>query len=128
MSFERRATTSCNSCLDDTRFSCVIQDHLLNALGISNSGCYQYRSHGRLSAIVPTHIVTLNDNEVVGVFDFDTAPRIWEIAFFVYCRMLFKTDSIDRLASPEQQIHRAKLFCDSYCTENLVETMVKCLQ
>ncbi|MCP4326194.1 MAG: hypothetical protein GY787_31030 [Alteromonadales bacterium] len=35
MSFERRRATSGNSCLVVTRFSCAIQDHLLNALSIN---------------------------------------------------------------------------------------------
>ncbi len=80
--------------------------------------------------------VALNGNEVVGVFDFDTAhpaPRIWDLAFSVYCWAPFKTDSIDRLGSLEQQIHRAKLFCDNYgasqaMRENLVEVMIQRLQ
>jgi hypothetical protein len=35
MNFKRRITTSYNSCLDSTYFSCAIQDHIFNALGIS---------------------------------------------------------------------------------------------
>jgi hypothetical protein len=37
MNLERRITTSCNSCLDSTYFSCAIQDHIFNALGIKKN-------------------------------------------------------------------------------------------
>lgn len=61
--------------------------------------------------------VALSENSVVGVFDFDTAhpaPRIWDLAYSVYCWSPFKTDSVDKLGSIAEQIGRAKLFCDSY--------------
>lgn len=80
--------------------------------------------------------VALKGNRVVAAFDFDAAhpaPRIWDLAFSVYCWAPFKTDSVDRLGSLEQQIHRAKLFCDSYgatqiMREHLVEVMIQRLQ
>ncbi|WP_162046541.1 phosphotransferase [Vibrio taketomensis] len=61
--------------------------------------------------------VALSSDEVVGVFDFDTAhpaPRIWDLAYSIYCWAPFKTDKNDQLGSLEDQIVRAKLFCDSY--------------
>lgn len=62
--------------------------------------------------------VALNGNQVVGIFDFDTAhpaPRIWDIAYAVYCWAPFKTSPNDALGSLPQQISRAKQFCNSYC-------------
>ncbi|HAS6346909.1 TPA: phosphotransferase [Vibrio vulnificus] len=75
--------------------------------------------------------VVLDEEVVVGVFDFDTAhpaPRIWDIAFAVYGWAPFKTDETDKLGSLEEQINRARIFCDAYeCSrlqrEELVETM-----
>ncbi|WP_438468512.1 phosphotransferase enzyme family protein [Vibrio vulnificus] len=75
--------------------------------------------------------VVLDEEVVVGVFDFDTAhpaPRIWDIAFAVYGWAPFKTDETDKLGSLEEQISRARIFCDAYdCSrlqrEELVETM-----
>ncbi|MGY5452597.1 phosphotransferase [Agarivorans sp. MS3-6] len=61
--------------------------------------------------------VALSGNKVVGVFDFDTAhpaPRIWDLAYSTYCWSPFKTQENDKLGSIEEQIMRAKLFCDSY--------------
>ncbi len=80
--------------------------------------------------------VTLKKDEVIGVFDFDTAhpaPRIWDIAFSVYCWAPFKTNPDDALGSLSEQIQRAKLFCDGYGASQqmrkyLVEVMVTRLQ
>lgn len=61
--------------------------------------------------------VALSGNKVVGVFDFDTAhpaPRIWDLAYSIYCWAPFKTDKVDRLGSLSDQISRSKIFCDSY--------------
>lgn len=61
--------------------------------------------------------VALNGNQVVGVFDFDTAhpaPRIWDLAYSVYCWAPFKTDSVDRLGTLEEQVIRTRRFCDGY--------------
>lgn len=61
--------------------------------------------------------VALNGNVVSGVFDFDTAhpaPRIWDLAFSIYCWSPFKTNSVDRLGTIEDQTSRARTFCDSY--------------
>ena len=76
--------------------------------------------------------VALTNNAVTGVFDFDTAhpgPRVWDLAYSVYCWAPFKTDSIDRLGSLEDQLLRAKVFCDTYGVKNtdrqhLAEVMV----
>ncbi|MCK8061838.1 aminoglycoside phosphotransferase family protein [Vibrio sp. 1CM7H] len=75
--------------------------------------------------------VALRGEFVVGVFDFDTAhpaPRVWDVAFSVYGWAPFKTDEHDKMGCLEQQIQRAKLFCDAYgCSrlerEELVEVM-----
>jgi Ser/Thr protein kinase RdoA (MazF antagonist) len=80
--------------------------------------------------------VALEGNEVVGVFDFDTAhpaPRVWDLAYSIYCWAPFKTDPIDTLGSLSEQIKRAKIFCDSYrasvaMREDLVEMMATRLQ
>ncbi|KKD00810.1 aminoglycoside phosphotransferase family protein [Photobacterium halotolerans] len=61
--------------------------------------------------------VALSGHEVVGVFDFDTAhpaPRLWDIAYSVYCWSPFKTDPVDQLGTLDTQIARARLFCNSY--------------
>ena len=61
--------------------------------------------------------VSLNENTVVGIFDFDAAhpaPRIWDIAYSVYCWAPFKTDPCDTLGDLNTQSIRAKQFCDSY--------------
>ncbi|MCG7500194.1 aminoglycoside phosphotransferase family protein [Vibrio sp. Of7-15] len=61
--------------------------------------------------------VALKNKKVVGVFDFDTAhpaPRVWDIAYALYCWAPFKTDKIDAYGDLDQQLSRAKLFCDSY--------------
>ncbi|TOM94284.1 phosphotransferase [Vibrio parahaemolyticus] len=61
--------------------------------------------------------VALSENTVVGVFDFDTAhpaPRIWDLAYSVYCWSPFKTDSNYKLGTISGQVARAKLFCDCY--------------
>lgn len=80
--------------------------------------------------------VALTQNSVVGVFDFDTAhpaPRVWDLAYSVYCWAPFKTDNNDKLGTIIEQVTRAKLFCDSYGVtslerEQLAEVMVKRLQ
>jgi hypothetical protein len=45
MNLERRITTSCNSCLDSTYFSCAIQDHIFNALGIRGHWAIENSQH-----------------------------------------------------------------------------------
>nr|WP_202601696.1 aminoglycoside phosphotransferase family protein [Vibrio toranzoniae] len=71
--------------------------------------------------------VALLENTVVGVFDFDTAhpaPRIWDLAYSVYCWSPFKTDSNDKLGTISVQVARANLFCDSYgATESEIEQL-----
>ncbi|OUJ38625.1 phosphotransferase [Vibrio parahaemolyticus] len=80
--------------------------------------------------------VALLENKVVGVFDFDTAhpaPRVWDLAYSVYCWSPFKTDSNDKLGTISEQLARARLFCDSYGAteserEQLADIMVQRLQ
>ncbi|USD64053.1 aminoglycoside phosphotransferase family protein [Vibrio sp. SCSIO 43136] len=80
--------------------------------------------------------VALKGNEVTGVFDFDTAhpgPRIWDLAYSIYCWSPFKTDPNDKLGSLDDQIARAKLFCDSYdastsMRQQLAAAMIERLQ
>lgn len=80
--------------------------------------------------------VALKHSEVVGVFDFDTAhpaPRVWDIAYSVYCWAPFKTNPNDALGDLTQQIQRANAFCEAYGLSGehrniLVETMISRLQ
>lgn len=80
--------------------------------------------------------VALLENKVVGVFDFDTAhpaPRVWDLAYSVYCWSPFKTDSNDKLGTISEQLARARLFCDCYGAteserEQLADIMVQRLQ
>ncbi|SIO95409.1 aminoglycoside phosphotransferase family protein [Vibrio spartinae] len=80
--------------------------------------------------------VALSQSSVVGVFDFDTAhpaPRVWDLAYSVYCWSPFKTDNNDKLGTLTEQVARAKLFCDSYGAtdlerEQLADAMVMRLQ
>lgn len=73
---------------------------------------------------------------MIGVFDFDTAhpaPRVWDLAYSIYCWAPFKTDNVDRLGTLEDQVSRARLFCDSYGAsylerEQLVDIMIKRLE
>lgn len=80
--------------------------------------------------------VALSGNTVVGVFDFDTAhpaPRVWDLAYSVYCWAPFKTDPNDKLGTLAEQVARARLFCDSYGAADsdraqLADSMVKRLE
>lgn len=80
--------------------------------------------------------VALNGSKVVGVFDFDTAhpaPRVWDVAYAVYCWAPFKTNSSDSLGDLAEQTMRARLFCDAYGLLHedrvcLVETMISRIQ
>nr|WP_086938491.1 aminoglycoside phosphotransferase family protein [Thaumasiovibrio occultus] len=76
--------------------------------------------------------VALAGGEVKGVYDFDTAhpaPRVWDLAYALYCWCPFKTADGDRMGDIESQIARAVLFCQHYGAdaaqrEALVETMI----
>lgn len=76
--------------------------------------------------------VALNGVQTVGIFDFDTAhpaPRIWDVAYAVYCWSPFKTHEHDSMGDLKSQSVRAKLFCDAYgldheSRESLVITMI----
>ena len=57
------------------------------------------------------------------------APRLWDLAYAVYCWSPFKTYEYDALGDLNSQSARAKLFCDSYGLSNaerekLVATMI----
>ncbi len=61
--------------------------------------------------------VALKGDTTVGVFDFDTAhpaPRVWELGYSIYCWAPFKTHEYDKLGQLNDQIARAKAFCDAY--------------
>lgn len=80
--------------------------------------------------------VSLDGNKVVGVFDFDTAhpaPRVWDLAYSIYCWAPFKTDSIDSLGTLSEQVKRAKTFCEAYGAtsqqrEQLIDIMIERLE
>ena len=77
--------------------------------------------------------LALNGKQVVGVFDFDTihpAPKLWDVAYAIYCFAPFKTNQDDKLGELSDQIARAKIFCDAYeldemSREKLVPMMIK---
>jgi Ser/Thr protein kinase RdoA (MazF antagonist) len=61
--------------------------------------------------------VSLNQNRVTGVFDFDTShpgPRIWDLAFSAYCWAPLKANQEGQLADLSVQVKRTKIFCDAY--------------
>ncbi|RXJ69464.1 phosphotransferase [Veronia nyctiphanis] len=80
--------------------------------------------------------VALKGNTISGVFDFDTAhpaPRVWDLAYSVYCWAPFKTDPFDKLGTLETQMVRTKQFLDAYGANAqqrnmLVDTMIKRLE
>ncbi|MEL6117932.1 aminoglycoside phosphotransferase family protein [Photobacterium sp. SP02] len=61
--------------------------------------------------------VSLIGSETVGIIDFDTAhpaPRVWDIAYALYCWAPFKTHEYDAMGDLESQSIRARQFCDAY--------------
>lgn len=80
--------------------------------------------------------VCLLGSQAVGVIDFDTAhpaPRVWDIAYALYCWAPFKTDENDAMGDLTSQSMRAKQFCDAYGLskverQELVEVMVERVQ
>lgn len=80
--------------------------------------------------------VALQGEQVVAVFDFDTAhpaPALWDLAFTVYCWAPFKVEQSGALEHICEQIDRARLFCDAYNASkeqrfNLVPTIIRRLQ
>jgi Ser/Thr protein kinase RdoA (MazF antagonist) len=80
--------------------------------------------------------VALNEEAVVGVFDFDTAhpgPRIWDLAFSAYCWAPLKAGQDGLLSDIQVQIERAKRFCDAYGAtveqrSQLVDTVIERLR
>jgi hypothetical protein len=77
--------------------------------------------------------VALIDKKTVGIFDFDTAhpaPRLWDVAYALYCWAPFKTDSVDCLGNLAEQVSRAKQFSDAYGLsttqrQKIVNTMIQ---
>lgn len=77
--------------------------------------------------------VVLAEESVVGIIDFDTAhpaPRVWDVAYAVYCWAPFKTHPHDALGDVVEQSVRAKLFCDAYGLAKedrlqLIDTMIE---
>ncbi len=80
--------------------------------------------------------VALDGEHVVGVFDFDTshpAPRLWDVAYAVYCWAPFKMNEYDKLGDINTQAKRAALFCEAYGLSvpekvGLVDAMIERLQ
>ncbi len=80
--------------------------------------------------------VALSGEKVTGIFDFDTAhpaPRLWDIAYAVYCWAPFKTDKIDKLGDLPKQMQRAKMCVENYGLDEqqkgqLVVVMIERLQ
>jgi len=62
--------------------------------------------------------VVLDGENVIGMIDFDTChpgPRTWDIAYALYRWAPFTNPSnTDGFGSIEEQIKRARLFCDAY--------------
>jgi Ser/Thr protein kinase RdoA (MazF antagonist) len=61
--------------------------------------------------------VVLQKDRVVGIVDFDAAhpaPRIWDIAYAVYCWAPLKTNPYDALGSLPVQVQRMRIFCQAY--------------
>lgn len=64
------------------------------------------------------HNCVLNNNEVVGVIDFDFAgpgPRIWDVAYALYrWAPMSALPSTDANSSVQEQAARVRHFCDAY--------------
>lgn len=62
--------------------------------------------------------VVLNDGEVTGIIDFETAhpgPRIWDLAYAIYrWAPLSSGTTMDGLGRLADQIRRARMFVDAY--------------
>lgn len=62
--------------------------------------------------------ICFDEREAVGMIDFETlhpGPRIWDVAYTIYCFAPFKhQSSLDGFGTFDEQIKRAKLFCDAY--------------
>ncbi|CZF81884.1 Homoserine kinase [Grimontia celer] len=61
--------------------------------------------------------LVLDGEEAVGIIDFDTAhpaPRMWDLAYAVYCWAPFKTHEFDKMGTLDEQIARAVIFCKAY--------------
>lgn len=62
--------------------------------------------------------VVFEGDQAVGIIDFDTTypgPRVWDIAYALYRFAPFtNSDNEDGFGKREDQISRARLFCDAY--------------
>lgn len=96
----------------------------LNELDLSQSWMFDCRD--------PQEVICHNDfapynicfdgEQAIGVIDFDTAhpgPRVWDIAYALYRFAPFTNpDNEDGFGGLEEQISRAKVFCDAYGLES----------
>jgi Ser/Thr protein kinase RdoA (MazF antagonist) len=110
---------------------------------IENGGNQKWMLRDRMPVEVVCHgdyapyNVVLNGRRAIAIIDFDTAhpgPRIWDIAYALYRWSPLKNpDNPDSLGTLEEQIGRARQFCDTYGVTvnertNLVSMMVERLQ
>ncbi|AJR05493.1 aminoglycoside phosphotransferase family protein [Photobacterium gaetbulicola] len=62
--------------------------------------------------------VVLNENEAIGIIDFDTlhpGPVIWDVCYAIYRWAPIKNpNNPDSIGDINEQITRAKIFCDAY--------------
>ena len=80
--------------------------------------------------------VSLHGSKAVGIIDFDTAhpaPRVWDVAYALYCWAPFKTHKYDAMGDLSSQSLRAKQFCDAYGLpeierQSIVKTMIDRVQ
>ena len=65
--------------------------------------------------------ICFDGDQAIGIIDFDTAhpgPRVWDIAYALYRFAPFTNpNNEDGFGSLEEQISRAKVFCDAYGLE-----------
>lgn len=78
--------------------------------------------------------IVLNGEEAIGIIDFDAAhpgPRAWDVAYALYRFAPFaNSDNPESLGSIEEQISRARLFCQAYQlskkeSTNLADLMIE---
>lgn len=100
-----------------------IHDSSKSFLSVNNASELEWMLTPREPAEVICHgdyapyNIVLQGNTVAGIIDFDTihpGPRIWDIAYAVYTWAPFKTGEYDKMGTLEEQISRARMFCDAY--------------
>ena len=81
--------------------------------------------------------ICFDGEQAIGIIDFDTAhpgPRVWDIAYALYRFAPFTNpNNADGFGSLEEQISRAKVFCDTYGLDmqsriGLVDLIIERLQ